>query len=130
MTEPLPFAVHPAAEAESGPLCSICQTAIHPGEPIGPCPACASTFHEECWKENGGCAVYGCARMPQTVKDGNPSVQPASYWGQDEKVCPQCSKKIKVAALRCRHCGTIFESAHLAPGRIIRRSSNTWASHR
>ena len=111
MIEPAPFAVHPAADAEAGPLCSICQTAIHPGEPIGPCPACSSTFHEECWKENGGCAVYGCARMPQTVKDENPSAQPASYWGQDEKVCPQCSKMIKVAAVRCRHCGTMFDSA-------------------
>ena len=49
--------------------------------------------------------------MPQTVKDENPSAQPASYWGQDEKVCPQCSKMIKVAAVRCRHCGTMFDSA-------------------
>ena len=105
------FTVHPAADAEAGPLCSICQTAIQAGEPIGPCPDCRSTFHEECWKENGGCAVYGCARMPQTVKDENPSFAPQSYWGQDEKLCPNCGKQIKVAAVRCRFCGTAFDSA-------------------
>lgn len=105
------FTVHPASATEAGPICAICQTGIHPGELIGGCPACRSNFHDECWKENGGCAVYGCSKMPQTVKDENPSLQPQSYWGQDEKICPQCSKSIKVAAVRCRHCGTTFDSA-------------------
>jgi hypothetical protein len=105
------FTVHPAAPAEAGPICAICQVGINPGELIGGCPACKSNFHDECWKENGGCAVYGCAKMPQTVKDENPSLQPQSYWGQDEKICPNCTKAIKVAAVRCRHCGTSFDSA-------------------
>ena len=118
------FAVHPAAAAEAGPLCAICQTAIQPAEPIGPCPSCGATFHEECWKENGGCAVYGCARMPQTVKDENPSLTPQSYWGQDEKVCPVCAEKIKVAALRCRFCGTTFDSAVPISKREMRAKQN------
>ena len=105
------FTAHPATAEESARPCAICQTAIAEGESIGPCPACGSTFHHECWTENGGCAVYGCTLMPQTVKAENPAFAPQSYWGQDEKDCPRCGKKIKVAAVRCRHCHTMFDTA-------------------
>jgi hypothetical protein len=36
---------------------------------------------------------------------------PKSYWGQENKNCPKCGKQILAAAVRCRHCGTTFESA-------------------
>jgi hypothetical protein len=114
------FAARPATDAEAGPFCSICQTGILAGESVGPCPACGSTFHEECWKENGGCAVYGCPRMPQTVKDENPSFAPQSFWGQDQKVCPHCGQQIKVAAVRCRFCGTTFDTAVPMSSRELR----------
>jgi hypothetical protein len=123
------FAVHPASDAEAGPLCSICQTGIVGGESIGPCSSCGSTFHEECWKENGGCAVYGCAKMPQTVKDENPPFAPQSYWGQDEKICPHCSKMIKVAAVRCRFCGTTFDTAVPMSQRELREKQNAKPAH-
>jgi hypothetical protein len=105
------FTAHAATAEEAARLCAICQTGIVAGEAIGPCPACASTFHHECWTENGGCAVYGCSRMPQTVKSETPGTAPQSYWGQDEKDCPKCGKKIKVAAVRCRHCQAAFDTA-------------------
>jgi predicted amidophosphoribosyltransferase len=36
---------------------------------------------------------------------------PASYWGQEHKACPVCEQQILAAALRCRHCGSTFDSA-------------------
>ena len=34
-----------------------------------------------------------------------------SYWGQEKKICPACSTEVLAAAVRCRTCGTTFESA-------------------
>jgi TM2 domain-containing membrane protein YozV len=28
------------------------------------CPACSTPHHKECWEENGGCTVFGCAEAP------------------------------------------------------------------
>lgn len=109
MPETDAFSAHAADAQEAGRACGICQTAIAPGERIGPCPSCAASFHEDCWTENGGCAVYGCPRTPQTVKA--PDAAPATYWGQAEKECPACRKQIKVAAVRCRWCGESFDTA-------------------
>lgn len=98
-----------AGSREAGRLCAVCQTAILLGEAVGRCPQCDAPHHAECWNENSGCAIYGCALMPQTVKAERP-LEPRSYWGQEEKDCPRCGKRIRVAALRCRHCETVFET--------------------
>ena len=29
------------------------------------CPTCGAPHHEDCWQENGGCAVFGCASAPR-----------------------------------------------------------------
>jgi hypothetical protein len=105
------FAVRAAEAVDTAAVCAICQTCVAEGERIGACPACSGLFHEECWNENGGCAVYGCTRMPQTVKDAGASPRPQAYWGQETKLCPQCNQTIKVAAIRCRYCGSMFQSA-------------------
>lgn len=39
------------------------------------CPSCATTYHSECYEENGGCAVFGCpewvaGQMTTTVPPG------------------------------------------------------------
>jgi hypothetical protein len=51
--------------------CGVCQSPIHPGEHTTTCPDCALTFHADCWKENYGCAAYGCSQVnvlsPQTT---------------------------------------------------------------
>ncbi len=91
-------------------FCAICQSPIQPGELATACPACQSPYHDDCWRENGGCGVYGCPQVPPTEKLGELEI-PASYWGKENKPCPSCGREILAAALRCRHCGVVFESA-------------------
>lgn len=31
---------------------------------ISVCPSCSTPHHSECWEENGGCTVFGCAEAP------------------------------------------------------------------
>jgi hypothetical protein len=90
--------------------CAFCQSPISPDEPAASCPACHAPYHEDCWKENGGCAVYGCSQTPPAESRRAIDI-PASYWGQENKSCPKCGREILAAAVRCRHCGAMFESA-------------------
>ncbi|MGC3996282.1 MAG: RING finger protein [Anaeromyxobacter sp.] len=104
-----PLEVGAAQGPDVGATCAICQTAIAQLDEVGRCPECQAPYHGECWSENGGCAAYGCALTPETLKE-QPATA-ASYWGQEEKTCPMCRQRIKVAAIRCRHCGLTFTSA-------------------
>jgi hypothetical protein len=47
----------------SARVCGICQSQILPGEVTTSCPDCSQTYHAECWRENRGCAAYGCAQV-------------------------------------------------------------------
>ncbi len=119
------FAVHEADDEQVGNACAICQTTILPGEQVGPCPGCGAPFHGECWEENGGCATYGCQLAPSAPKEGGPA-EGSSFWGQEEKACPACGQHIRMAALRCRFCGKVFESRAPqapSPGRPVRQAS-------
>ena len=90
--------------------CAICLSPIEPGSEQAVCPACQAVYHADCWNENGGCAVYGCSQVPAVEKRQALEI-PVSYWGQENKQCPGCGKEILAAAVRCRHCGAVFESA-------------------
>jgi len=115
--------VAPAGPRDGGKRCGVCQTQIAELEPVGRCPRCEALHHAECWNENGGCSSYGCELAQQVVKE--PPGLPQTYWGQEEKQCPRCDKSIKVAALRCRFCGAVFEDRapdagrSRAPGRKV-----------
>jgi len=99
-----------ASAAAGAPRCVICQSRFGPGQPTTTCPDCGTTFHEECWRYNNGCGVYGCSQAPPT--EGLSSLEvPPSYWEREEKLCPQCGKTILASAVRCRHCGAMFSSA-------------------
>lgn len=96
--------------APSTITCAYCLAPIGGEEALESCPACRATYHRECWEENGGCAVYGCARTP--VAESRSAIEvPVSYWGRENKPCPSCGQEILAAAMRCRHCGATFTSA-------------------
>ena len=82
---------------------------VAPGESACLCPECRSPYHRECWDEVGGCATYGCRLMPQAAKPAEAGARQEG-WG-DEKTCPKCSKPIRSAAVKCRHCKATFPSA-------------------
>jgi hypothetical protein len=100
-----------SASPGSAPLCAICQSPLSAGEARTACPDCHTEYHADCWIENRGCALYGCPRVPPT--EGRSAIEvPIAYWGQENKACPVCGKEILAAAVRCRHCGTVFQTAH------------------
>lgn len=91
-------------------VCAFCHTTVEADETPRFCAACHAVHHEDCWRENRGCAVYGCAQAPATehLRDVE---MPVSFWGQEHKLCPACKAEIQAAAIRCRHCGATFASA-------------------
>lgn len=108
-----PQAVQPAVllPSATGSVCAICQSALGPADAKSACPACRAEYHADCWQENGGCAIYGCSEVPKLEQRRAIEI-PISYWGQENKPCPNCNREILAAAVRCRHCGATFSSAH------------------
>jgi hypothetical protein len=91
-----------------GATCPVCQSVVASHEAVLACPTCDQVHHRDCWTEVGGCATYGCDNAPKSDKIA-PAEAPRSAWG-DTKKCPACGEKIKSIALRCRYCGTDFET--------------------
>lgn len=77
---------------DTGRSCPYCRFPLKEGGAAERCDACGALHHEDCWADNGGCAVLGCAnggKSPQTTVVGGrmlgaaaaaPDPAPASAW--------------------------------------------------
>ncbi|HMT04267.1 MAG TPA: RING finger protein [Solirubrobacterales bacterium] len=57
-----------ATKQDTGKSCPFCRFPIKERDEVVACGECHSTHHEDCWEENGGCAVPSCAGAP--VEEG------------------------------------------------------------
>jgi hypothetical protein len=110
--------------ASTTTICTICLTAVGPGDQAAACPDCSAVYHEDCWQDNGGCGVYGCKSTP-AVETRQGLEIPMSHWGKEQKHCPSCGFLIQAAAVRCRHCGNTFEANPLEAAAFRQRRAQT-----
>jgi hypothetical protein len=98
-----------ADESIAGLSCPICLSTIQHGELAHRCVECDLVHHEECWIEIGGCGTFGCKQAPPIDKSESSAQAPLTAWG-DTKDCPVCGERIKSIALKCRYCGSTFDT--------------------
>lgn len=55
-----------ATRQDTGKSCPFCRFPIKERDEVVACGECHSTHHEDCWDENGGCAVSDCAAAPRS----------------------------------------------------------------
>ena len=53
-----------ATERDAGSNCPYCRFTFKQGAALLRCPACSAAHHDDCWTDNGGCAVVGCSAAP------------------------------------------------------------------
>jgi len=49
-------------EVERAVRCAVCASEARGA--LNACGACGTIYHADCWRYNGGCAVYGCTAAP------------------------------------------------------------------
>src|ERR1700761_3332570 len=52
------------APQEVGRTCPYCRFPLKDGVPALRCDLCQAVHHEDCWRDGGGCATYGCPNGP------------------------------------------------------------------
>jgi len=78
MTQPEPIR-RQAGHDETGKYCPYCRFPLKEKTEVVACGVCGSSHHEDCWAENGGCAVVACEGGPQaeTAAAASPPPSPA-----------------------------------------------------
>jgi ribosomal protein L37AE/L43A len=54
----------PARVAKLKHVCPYCQS-DDDAAPFGSCPSCGTVLHGDCWSDNDGCPMPGCASAPK-----------------------------------------------------------------
>jgi hypothetical protein len=57
--------------------CPFCHGLITGSQDVTVCPTCQTPHHKECWDENRGCTIYGCASAPPD--EPKATIQPNSF---------------------------------------------------
>jgi hypothetical protein len=66
------------AADRAGYACPYCHSALVEGQPASLCTECSTLHHPDCWTENGGCAVAGCAGGPRKATPAAAPPAPAA----------------------------------------------------
>jgi hypothetical protein len=56
--------IRQAEPADAGRKCPYCRFPFKAGVELVVCGTCSAAHHAECWADNGGCAIAGCASAP------------------------------------------------------------------
>lgn len=80
-------------------ICPFCKDGFEQGD-TRICVGCSTMMHQECFQENGGCAVPGCHEK-----------------SEDWPTCSQCDERLaKLSAVFCIHCGYDQENGRYIEG--------------
>lgn len=69
----------PVTSEMAGRTCPYCRFDLEEGVNVIACPVCQAVHHDDCWEENGGCAVALCAGGPSleaTPQEGAQQAEP------------------------------------------------------
>ena len=100
-------------------ICPVCSTAILSTDESIVCPDCKIAYHKDCWKENNGCATYGCKSAgsqnnpPPPITDDVPGgwttppdpTQNTQSSSHPSFECPHCHTQLTVGTNICWSCG-------------------------
>ena len=72
-------------------VCPYCRSPIAPDEESMQCEACATPHHADCYAENGGCTVFGCAKAPVDEPKISVSASDISQQAQAARTSPRAT---------------------------------------
>jgi hypothetical protein len=97
----------PSPDGSPSKVCPYCLTEIVDGDSPRICSACRTPHHEDCWRENKGCTVFGCTMAPPdeepisvtvspqtTYPAGSPNLPNHAFPGQPRKHAPGAEESI------------------------------------
>jgi len=122
----------PVRELSPGRVCGYCLWRIDSDDEadLRTCSHCGARFHGDCFVENGGCTVFGCAAwtarqmgLPEPevpVVRGVPAAAPSMVQTEDiggqpsaRRFCAQCGNPVTVGWRFCGSCGEAIETVGL-----------------
>ncbi len=68
-----------AAGTEIGRTCPYCRFALKDGVLVQRCHVCDAVHHDDCWRDGGGCAIFGCQGANAVTSTAPPPPPAAVY---------------------------------------------------